>query len=312
MTINPIKPPVQTSWNLFMPPTFYKFAILIALLLIFSSPSTTGYAQCGQLPYAEQVCVSDGYAASDFQWEQNAYDDDYVSNGSYQPVIADDSVDQLYRANSRGPLKGLFARGFTRTLTVLGGWNFLNSIGDDRFILDPLSNFAPLPRPSGLIESETGYAISFAFGRRHSHRLRSEIELAIRENDASISPGLRSLGDAFGLLPSPDDNDDKIRAYSVMKNFIVDLRTIGRFTPYVGAGLGWSYLELEAPSLGGKEGTGAFSYQAIGGVATTLNKATDFIVEYRFLGTSEVEVDGVFDPIAFNAHNLFMGLKFEY
>ena len=39
-----------------------------------------------------------------------------------------DPVDQLYRENAQRPLGGLFAKGFTRTMTLLGGWNFANSI----------------------------------------------------------------------------------------------------------------------------------------------------------------------------------------
>ena len=221
-----------------------------------------------------------------------------------------DPVDQLYRENAQRPLGGLFAKGFTRTMTLLGGWNFANSID----IADP-TIAAGVPAAEA-IDFADGYAISFAFGRRHSHRLRSEIELALRENDLAFGSD-ESGRIPIVQLPTPQgpvvsDQDDRVGVYSVMKNFIFEHANDSRLTPYVGVGLGWSYLDVESTTAGIDEGVGAFSYQGIGGVATRLNKAVDFIVEYRFLGTSEVEFETVDQALVFESHNLFMGLKLEY
>ena len=153
--------------------------------------------------------------------------------------------------------------------------------------------------------------INFAFGRRHNHRLRSEIELALRENGSSFEFEPSAVGDILGIALPPSD-EDEIRAYSIMKNFIYGFENASRLTPYLGAGLGWSYIDLDAPSVGIDEGIGAFSYQAIGGVARNLNNAAEFIVEYRFFGTAEVDLGGIETPITYNAHNLFLGVKFEY
>ena len=98
-----------------------------------------------------------------------------------------------------------------------------------------------------------------------------------------------------------------------MKNFIIDFDNNSRFTPYVGAGLGVSYVEVEfGDSSEFEEGQTLFSYQAIGGIATRLTSAADFIVEYRFLGTSEVEFDEFGQELAYNTSNLFFGIKLEY
>ena len=327
-----------------MPPTFKTITLGIALFLSFSS---LGYPQYGQLPFANQVSVvhgspAVGYAAFD-QYGQPASYDNYSYPSSAYPSSAypssaypsssypsssypssaypssaypssaypssADPVNELYNNNAKKPLRGLFAQGFTRTLTVLGGANFLNSIEGDGNLLGSIPGGGSLP--STTLESETGYAISFAFGRRHNHRLRSEIELALRENDSSFEFEPSAVGDILGTSLSSDD-EDEIRAYSIMKNFIWGFENASRLTPYVGAGLGWSYIDLDAPSVGIDEGTGAFSYQAIGGVARSLNNAAEFIVEYRFFGTAEVDLGGIETPITYNAHNLFLGVKFEY
>ncbi len=294
-------------------PTRPSLAVLIALTFGLSGAD----AQHGQLLHSDpvtngpQVTFSDAvhHHISDHQMQEAQVQEAQVQGevldyGVYQPV-SEDSVDSLYRSNATRPLGGLFAKGFTRTLTVLGGWNFLNNF-DSGVVGTGLVPGGALPAGNFDVD-QTGYAISFAFGRRHNHRLRSEIELAIREND------IDALGPPFATAAgSVRNTDETIRAYSVLKNFLFDFKNDSRLTPYVGVGLGWSYLEVESPSRSIDEGAGAFTYQAIGGIATKLNKATDLIVEYRFLGTSAVELDRGSDEVAYDAHNLFLGVKFEY
>lgn len=272
-------------------------------------------AQHPGLPYSEHVVAYPLPGVTQTFFDHSQPNQVSPVNAVYQAIApAADPVDELYRDNAKRPLGGLFAKGFTRTATLLGGWNFTNAVDANREFLDPIPGFEiPFPIP---IDTQTGYAISFAFGRRHNHRLRSEIELAVRQNDLesdSLSEDPTNLFQASiadGIIA--DGQDDQVRAYSIMKNFIFEFRNDTRLTPYVGAGLGWSYLDIDAPAAGIEQGVGAFSYQGIGGVATKLNKAVDLIVEYRFLGTSEVELDSVDQSIAYQTHNLFMGLKLEY
>ncbi len=224
----------------------------------------------------------------------------------------------LYASNAKRPLGGLFAPGFTRTLTVLGGANFpsagVRDLFEDDFAypITGTSLLTPLPRSL----DDTGYALSFAFGRRHNRQLRSEIEVAVRGNDVNqlLPSSLPSMGSDFS-----EESDGSVNVTSLMKNFIIDFDNRSLFTPYVGVGIGLSYIDVEygeATGVGGaatfEEGASAFSYQAIGGVATKLNSFADFVIEYRFLGTSEVEVNGFGDDVSYNSSTLFMGATFEY
>lgn len=141
--------------------------------------------------------------------------------------------------------------------------------------------------------------------------LRSEIEVAIRGNDINQS--------FFDGSSTSEEDDGNVTATSIMKNFIREFNNESLFTPYVGVGIGVSYIDVEfgeATSTDGEatsqDGESAFTYQAIGGVAIKLNSFSDFVVEYRFLGTSELEFSGLNDTFAYNTSNLFLGAKFEY
>ena len=229
-------------------------------------------------------------------------------------------VDALYESNAQNPLGGLFAKGFTRTFTLLGGVNF-NSIDDPDLSLQPATPGGPTsifqsaiatiadPNSLGLELDDAGYALSAAMGRRHSHRLRSEIEFAIRGNEFDL--GVPSL---LGT----DEASTEIRAYSLMKNFFYELPNQTRFTPYGGAGLGISFVDIDtgaSPFIADgafSDDDTAFSWQVIAGVSARLNHAADFIFEYRYFATSDLELDFTQAEVPYQANNLFMGLKLEY
>ena len=233
----------------------------------------------------------------------------------------------LYKSNDELPLRGLFAPGFTRTMTFLGGVNypsagvFENGLNRDFADIQPVGS---LSFPADREVDDSGYALSFAFGRRHSRKLRSEIEVAVRGNDINQTFTEQGFTINSGVVVQGNDliserSDGSVRSTSIMKNFIRDFDNKSLFTPYVGFGLGLSYIDVEfgeATSPSGvatfQEGETIFTYQAIGGVATKLNSFSDFVVEYRFLGTSEIEFDGLTDTLSYNTSNLFMGLAFEY
>ena len=225
----------------------------------------------------------------------------------------------LYASNAQRPLGGLFAPGFTRTLTFLGGVNFPSaSITDDLFELE-LTDTEPFDDRE---VDDSGYALSFAFGRRHSRTLRSEIEVAFRSNninsigETNITPEDPNVP---GFTIFSEDEDGSVDVTSVMKNFIYEFDNNSRFRPYAGVGIGISYVDVafgefsnDAGEATFQDGDETFTYQAIGGVSTRLTASADFIVEYRFLGTSDVNFAGFDQPFNYNTSSLLFGLKFEY
>ena len=121
-------------------------------------------------------------------------------------VYQTNEVEELYESNSQLPLGGFFAKGFTRTFTLLGGANFTAADLPSDFVSGQIFT-GPLnlgPEEQGI--NDVGYVISGAMGRRHNRRLRSEIEFAIRGNDLDLS------------VPEflPIDIESQVNAYSCL------------------------------------------------------------------------------------------------
>ena len=188
---------------------------------------------------------------------------------------------------------GLFGSDWSRTVTVFGGWNrigdfFQETNGDDVF--------------------DDDFAVGFAVGRRHNRMLRSEFEFTFRTNDEDQSPtGTPIL-------------EDSIEVYSVMKNFFFDFGfQNSRVRPYVGIGIGYSYLDTDFVSASGLDidEYSAFSYQPIAGLSFQLSQVTHAFFEYRYFGTTELDIfqNGQLSTdleSSYDAHNLFVGLRFEF
>lgn len=271
-----------------------SFHVAAVSFLIALATSTTASAQRGNF--------SDSFTPANSTTSSTA-------SSLYQT----NDVEALYEANSQLPLGGFFAKGFTRTFTLLGGGNFsATDLPGNPTAATPSGSFDLVP-VSREIDDDVGYVISGAMGRRHNRRLRSEIEFAIRGNDFDLN--------LSGF--SPTDVEADVSAYSLMKNVIFDFPNQSRFTPYAGAGIGISLVEVESqftplvdiptPTAASElsEDDTALTYQFIGGVATRVNHAMDFVVEYRFLGTSDIELDTL-GSAPYRVNNLFMGVKLEY
>lgn len=119
----------------------------------------------------------------------------------------------------------------------------------------------------------------------------------------------RFSGQTFGALPCTpalvgtgcrSEDRSSISAYSFMLNGYVDLGTVAGFTPYIGAGAGYSYvswssLDSKTFCVGGSCGNSylglskhggttdwRFTWQAMAGVAYALSKNLKLDVGYRY------------------------------
>jgi opacity protein-like surface antigen len=183
--------------------------------------------------------------------------------------------------------------GCDRYFRVFGGWNWLQEM-DVNFQSTAGGDRATF---------NDGWAIGGAFGKYITERTRRELEFTYRNNTP----------DAI-LVPGPVPVDGVINCYSIMGNLVYELpgMQLGGFKPYFGGGLGIAFVD---GNLAGDDMTiddTAFAYQGFVGVDRQLSAQTKMFAEYRYFGTSSIEIDA-FVPLTDNyqTNNLFFGLQFS-
>src|SRR3954447_23744064 len=131
------------------------------------------------------------------------------------------------------------------------------------------------------IETKPGMVAVGSLGWGFGNGLRAEVEGNYRTNDVDKSKV--SGGGTVGGRGS-------IANYGVMANVLYDIQTGTPFTPYVGVGAGYGWLQTNksrasAAALGlsatSDETAGAFAYQAIAGVGYNLGAGLTLTTEYR-------------------------------
>jgi opacity protein-like surface antigen len=131
--------------------------------------------------------------------------------------------------------------------------------------------------PPTSISLEQGYAAIAAVGMAESY-LRGEFEMSYRKNDVSkVSiPG-------YGAAPSSGD----MSALSFMLNGYGDIPLGKRFAIYIGGGVGWSFINLDADSTSGgtfysiNADSGALAFQGMVGLDFRLLERVHLTLGYR-------------------------------
>ena len=168
-----------------------------------------------------------------------------------------------------------------------------------------------------LAGEESGFVISAAVGKRFCSRMRAEFEFAHRSSDVSLSESsFDPRISRMEFLGSSDVN-------SLMSNVYIDFDNRSRFTPYAGVGLGVSFVDFDTRfTIYGNDGgtlldfadglnDTVLGYQFIGGVSAELGWASEFIIEYRYFGTTDVEIGNGFGA-PYLAHNLLVGVQRKF
>ena len=133
------------------------------------------------------------------------------------------------------------------------------------------------PGVSTEIEYDKFIAAMATLGYSYSNNLRSELELTYRENDASKVGTSSATGDITTVNP--------------MMNLYYDFPGMGRFTPYIGAGVGMANLDINnvSPVDGSRlsDSDWVYAYQGIAGVGYQLTSNLGLFADYRYLDTTE-------------------------
>lgn len=138
-----------------------------------------------------------------------------------------------------------------------------------------------------LTDFDEGFNVGAAIGRRvNGGPYRVEGEFTFRNNDANEIE--------FNGNPVPAVDGD-ISSYAFMVNVLRDFNGNGRIKPYVGAGLGFAFVDADfqygglPAEVNGQDST--FAYQAMAGLSAPLRRNIDMFVEYRFFAADSPQLN---------------------
>jgi outer membrane protein OmpA-like peptidoglycan-associated protein len=155
-----------------------------------------------------------------------------------------------------------------------------------------------------------GWGVSGNGGYAFGNGLRAEGELTYSRDGVDKVDGIGSNGsDASGHL----------RNVYAMANGYYDFDTGTRFTPYLGAGAGYSWVDaFHIATVDNRElnsQRGEFAYQGIAGLATSLDSHWVLTTDYRYFRT----IDPKFETSAGDrnrtenaSHNILVGLRYAF
>lgn len=143
------------------------------------------------------------------------------------------------------------------------------------------------------VEFDTGYGLG-AFGGYDFGTWRLEGELSYRKNDLK-------------------DFDGDISSSGLIGNAYYDFRMVSpSIVPYLGGGLGFADVSLEAPGV--DDDDVVFAYQLAAGVGFVMNKQVTIDLGYKYFATSDPEfaTNAGKREAEYKSHNLFLGARYNF
>ena len=164
------------------------------------------------------------------------------------------------------------------------------------------------------IDSDFGYEIEFG---KQIEKWRLGIsygKTSPKQKNVTAENASTGLGVVASVSPKPTYDVE-----SLMFNLYRDFPNDGKFTPYVGIGLGSTSIEMQTytTTVSGTDvvvtddGRDLFSWDIKGGVTYSLNERTDIYGEVVYMHTDSFDEDGInYDAI--KSTNLIAGIKFNF
>jgi opacity protein-like surface antigen len=156
---------------------------------------------------------------------------------------------------------------------------------------------------------DTGFIVSAAVGRQFPES-RLEAELFYSENDF----------DSISILGLSAALDGDVSVFGGLLNIFYDFDTGTQWQPFIGAGAGYARVSIDdASTLGipfSDDDDSVFAYQFKFGLAYQYNSTTSLLINYRFLGTEDLEFTDAFG-VTFSAdgvenHSVQVGVRFRF
>lgn len=105
-----------------------------------------------------------------------------------------------------------------------------------------------------------------------------------------------------------DDRD--LRVHSFMGNGYIDFKVNPTVKPYLMAGLGMANVALDSNDLDVDDDDTVFAYQAGAGFGYALSNKVTLDFSYRYMGTTDAEIDGV--DVEYGSHNVLAGIRVQF
>lgn len=198
-------------------------------------------------------------------------------------------------------------------VALRGGLNFMGD-SDVDIPQDTSPIYDSLSYDTGVsVSGAAGYSFDLDGDPSKGFEIRPEVELGYKYNSL----------DSIGLTPAggtgSNSLDGEFSQFNGMANVWVGYQ-IGRFTPYVGGGVGLARVsvnDLEDNALNNRldDSDTVFAYQVGVGAAYSLTTAIDVTLDYRYMGMDTAEYTspgGAGVEIEHDNHSAMVGIQYGF
>ena len=144
------------------------------------------------------------------------------------------------------------------------------------------------------VEFDTSFVLGAAIGYDFGYG-RSEVEVGYRSHNIDDWSG-----------------EGDVTALNFLLNGYYDFHNDTAFTPYVGFGLGFAYMDLHDVEIGGvsygDDDDIEFAYQLGGGVGYAISETLTAEIGYRYFATTDVEIHST-DVVEYDSHNISLAIR---
>lgn len=167
----------------------------------------------------------------------------------------------------------------------------------------------------GRASSNIGFNFGGAVGTRFLKYFRSEIQVSYRQNEV----------ENLSLQGESNNASGHISLLAVMVNGYFDYDLGIGFVPYIGVGVGWGSVEIDAKSDAGAftsqvEGEDSvFTYSVMAGASYPINEILDLSLGYRYIATTDPTINSSISAVGarrldaeFDSHEIVFGLRFNF
>lgn len=222
-------------------------------------------------------------------------------------------------------------KGFYVTAGAGGSWgSSMTSTYNNPSVALGSTTYSTTGTLSGNTPLGGGVAVEAGFGYDFGNSIRSELTYLYNAGSigaSTLNVNTTASGTRYNGTANPNTSGT-LSTNSVMLSGYYDIQTKTKFTPYVGAGIGYTSVALPAQNratgsytVNGSSGTGwidyaggsgsAFGYQAKVGVSYAVAKPADIYVEGTYQGNTGTTISNL-DISALNLFGVRAGFRYRF